>query len=100
MTALGAMRAFIAHGLRVPEDISVIGFDNIPYCEISVPALTTIDQHAYEMGELSARLLIERIAKPRKLQYSVALAPTLVVRSSVSHAKVVPGTHLDESKPN
>ena len=89
MTALGAMGRFSDKGLRIPEDVSVIGFDNIPYCEISTPALSTIDQHAYEMGSMSARLIIEHIRWPEKAQYSVTLMPTLIERASVAAARPV-----------
>ena len=89
MTALGAMGRFSAKGFRIPEDVSVIGFDNIPYCDISTPTLTTIDQHAYEMGRMSARLIIEHIRQPEKPQYSVTLMPTLIERGSVAAARLV-----------
>lgn len=83
MTALGAMKAFTQHGLKIPEDVSVIGFDNIPYAKIAIPELTTIDQCAYEMGILSSRMLIEHIEDVTKPNVSVVLEPTLVVRHSV-----------------
>ncbi|MBQ2955546.1 MAG: LacI family DNA-binding transcriptional regulator [Clostridia bacterium] len=81
MTAIGAMRAFTSAGLRIPEDISVIGFDNIPYCELSAPPLTTIDQHAYSLGSLALRCLLDRD------EPSSALPPTLVERCSTGPVK-------------
>jgi LacI family transcriptional regulator len=83
MTALGAMAQFQENGLKVPDDVSVIGFDNIPYAEISTPKLTTIDQRAYDMGAVSIKLLMESIESPSSLHYSVRLEPSLVERSSV-----------------
>lgn len=83
MTAFGIMKGLRAKGLRVPDDISVIGFDNIPYSEISTPELTTIDQFSYDMGSISTRILIESIEEPEKPQYSVSLEPKLVERNTV-----------------
>lgn len=84
MTAMGAMRAFLAAGLSIPGDISIVGFDNIPYCELSTPALTTIDQHAYELGALAFRRLISEDAS------SDSLPPSLVVRGSTGPITVGP----------
>jgi len=76
MTAIGAMRVFTAAGLRIPEDLSIIGFDNIPYCELCTPPLTTIDQHAYELGALAVRKLLDYTSE------ETALPPCLIERGS------------------
>jgi LacI family repressor for deo operon, udp, cdd, tsx, nupC, and nupG len=60
--ALGAISEFKKAGLRVPEDISVMGFDNMLYGEISDPPLSTIEQPASEIGERSMRRLLKLIA--------------------------------------
>ena len=86
MTALGAMKAFSNHGLRVPQDVSIIGFDNIPYAKIAVPELTSIDQSAYEMGAISSDMLIEHIKDPDKAVSPTILEPKLIVRQSVARA--------------
>lgn len=86
MTALGAIKAFTGYGLRVPQEVSVIGFDNIPYAKIAVPELTSIDQSAYEMGSMSCSMLIERIQEPTKPYCSIVLEPRLIVRHSVAQA--------------
>lgn len=83
LTALGAMRGFHEAGLRVPADVSVIGFDNISYCTLGIAPLTTVDQHATKMGEIAARLLIDQIEQPESVQYAVKLAPELIERQSV-----------------
>ena len=83
MTALGAIRTFQSAGLSVPQDVSLTGFDNIPYSEISSPRLTTIDQCTYDMGSLSTRMLVESIEEPKKPHSSITLEPTLVERDSV-----------------
>lgn len=84
MTALGAIKQFTKCNIRVPQDVSIIGFDNIPYSEISIPELTTIDQCAYDMGLLSSKNLIESIEDPSKPLFSVTMEPTLVVRNTVA----------------
>ncbi len=56
------MRAFLDAGLRVPEDVSVVGFDDIQSAAYHNPTLTTVRQPLREMGEIAARLLLERIA--------------------------------------
>lgn len=76
MTAIGAMRVFTAAGIRIPEDISIVGFDNIPYCELCTPPLTTVNQHAYELGALAVRKLLDQSSREG------ALLPELVVRGS------------------
>lgn len=83
MTALGAIKGFSLAGLRVPEDVSVFGFDNIPYAEIATPELTTIDQCAYDMGAISSKILIESIEEPTKAHYSITLEPSVILRNSV-----------------
>ncbi|MBZ4653052.1 MAG: transcriptional regulator, LacI family [Peptococcaceae bacterium] len=59
--ALGAMRAIYDAGLSVPRDISVMGFDNLDLSALSIPALTTVAQPAYEMGEEAAQRVIDLI---------------------------------------
>jgi LacI family repressor for deo operon, udp, cdd, tsx, nupC, and nupG len=78
--AIGAIKAFRRAGRRVPEDIAVVGFDNIPLSRMFEPALTTIAQPMFELGATAAKLLLERLAggnpQSRTLQHS------LVVRES------------------
>jgi len=83
ISAIGAMRAFCDAGLRVPEDISVVGFDDIQGAAYLTPRLTTVRQPLHHMGEIAAELLLTRIsngADHRARQVSVA--PELVVRES------------------
>ncbi len=61
MMAIGAMRAIQEWGLRVPEDIAVVGFDDILLASLIKPSLTTISQPAYHMGALAVEMLLERI---------------------------------------
>jgi LacI family transcriptional regulator, galactose operon repressor len=62
--AFGAMRAIFESGLRVPEDISVIGFDNVEFAGIFRPLLTTIHQPTYEMGRAAVEILLRQAEHP------------------------------------
>ena len=55
MIALGAMKALQEMGYKIPEDVSVVGFDDLPFSEISNPALTTLRVPKQEMGRLAAK---------------------------------------------
>lgn len=82
--ALGAIRAFESRGVRVPADISVIGFDNSPGTELMTPALTTIRQPLADMGRLAARTLQEIRAGHPLSSRRIKLATSLIVRSSTA----------------
>lgn len=64
LMALGAIRALRDHGLCVPQDISVTGFDGIALGQYSVPRLTTIRQNMEQLARRSARILLHNIQKP------------------------------------
>jgi LacI family transcriptional regulator len=85
--AVGAIKAIQEFGLRVPEDVSVVGFDDIPLASFVNPALTTIHQPAYQKGVCAARMLIDRLEK-RPTPSCKILDVELVVRSSTGPAKV------------
>jgi LacI family transcriptional regulator len=80
--AIGAIGALQRAGHRVPEDISVVGFDDIPQSAAIFPALTTIAQPIGEMGTVGVRLLLDRIARRDTPYQRVRLATRLVVRES------------------
>ena len=63
--AFGALRAFAEAGRRVPEDISVVGFDNVEISQMIQPALTTINQPKYEIGAAAVELLFQLKANPQ-----------------------------------
>jgi len=88
MAAIGVMSAARASGLRVPDDLSVVGFDDLPMAAWTNPPLTTVHQPIVEKGRLAARLLIERM-RGRQVESPPPLATSLVVRSSTSKAKEV-----------
>lgn len=81
--ALGAMRALQEKGFRVPHDISIIGFDNIPFGEISSPRLTTIHVFKQEMGEIAVRRLSDQIKLGNKVKTKIQVCTEFVERESV-----------------
>lgn len=87
--AIGVLKALRDHQIRVPEDIQVIGFDDVFFAQHTTPALTTIAQDRKRLGETAANLLIELIEKPHRTENeSVTLLPvSLVVRESTKTAK-------------
>lgn len=85
--ALGAIRAFEARGVRVPDDISVIGFDNAPGADLTTPALTTIAQPMVDMGRLAVRTLRDMSAGHSVTSTRIKLATILIVRSSTAPPK-------------
>jgi len=83
MMAVGSIRAIEELKLKVPNDISIIGFDNIPLSQYLTPALTTVAQDFYQMGNESAKQLLKMITK-EKYENSVYLSYKLVERKSIS----------------
>ncbi len=84
ISAIGAIRAFQEAGLKVPEDISVVGFDDIPAAAFHHPSLTTIHQPLQRMGELAAEVLIEKIEGRDGIERELAVQPEIVVRESTA----------------
>jgi LacI family transcriptional regulator len=82
LSAFGAMDAVRESGLRIPEDISIIGFDDIPQASLVYPKLTTVRQPLEQMGRVAVRMLLEHIEDPRCLPQRVTLATELVIRDS------------------
>lgn len=83
VTALGAMRAMQEAGVRCPEDVSVVGFDDVEDACYYRPSLTTVKQPLRAMGEAAAEMLIGRIQNPKQeCVEEVFFAPELVVRES------------------
>lgn len=83
MTAMGMIQCLKEHGVYVPADVSVIGFDNIYISDFIEPALTTISQPSHEMGRQAARMLLDAIEQPNCVQENVVMQPTLIERRSV-----------------
>ncbi|OAA31947.1 alanine racemase [Kosmotoga arenicorallina S304] len=87
-TAIGAINALKEEGIRVPDDVSVIGFDDAPFAQYISPRLTTILQPRVEMGKVAAQMLIERITeKHQRLPRNVILPTKIVERESVKNIR-------------
>ena len=88
MTALGAMRALAESGVRVPEDCSIIGFDDIAPAALCTPALTTVRQPMEEMGEIAAAIVVEGLGQGNESKDGAArsrkVSPELVIRRSTA----------------
>ncbi|MEN3042025.1 MAG: substrate-binding domain-containing protein [Fervidobacterium sp.] len=83
-TALGAIDALKDYGIKVPDEVSVIGFDDAPFAQYTNPRLTTIMQPRWEMGTTAAQLLIERILERHvRLPRNVILPTKIIERESV-----------------
>ena len=86
LIALGILRALAEEGLKVPDDMSIICFDDHPYCAYLNTPMTTIDQDNAQMGQIAVRLLLELIQSPRRPTGEGITLPTrLVERASVKH---------------
>ncbi|HAF7635532.1 TPA: substrate-binding domain-containing protein [Salmonella enterica subsp. enterica serovar Typhimurium] len=81
--AVGAYQALYQAGLRIPQDMAVIGYDDIELARYMTPPLTTIHQPKDELGELAIDVLIHRMAQPALQQQRLQLTPVLTVRGSV-----------------
>ncbi|MDI3531363.1 MAG: LacI family transcriptional regulator, purine nucleotide synthesis repressor [Candidatus Atribacteria bacterium] len=88
MMAFGVMQAFRSEGLDIPRDISVVGFDNIPLCEVVSPSLTTVAQPFEEMARLGVELLDGLIRGEKVTQKVMVVKPYLVIRSSTAPPRV------------
>lgn len=88
LMAIGVMNACKKLKLKIPEDISVIGFDNTLLSKYSDPKLTTIDQNTFQLGYNSAQLLIEKIDSNEDYSKRIILNTTLIERESVGYKKV------------
>jgi len=86
LSAIGAIRALKEEGLRVPQDISVMGFDDIPGAAFHMPSLTTVRQPLARMGEVAAQSLLQRIEDNKEFPAEIAVEPELVVRESTGPA--------------
>lgn len=82
IAAIGAIRAFMNHGMRVPEDVSVVGFDDIQGAAFHNPSLTTIRQPLRQIGIVAARILLQRIRGQASFPDVVPIHPELVIRES------------------
>jgi LacI family transcriptional regulator len=83
--ALGVLHGLDAAGVRVPADISVVGYDDLPFASRLAPPLTTINQPKYQLGHTAADLLLDE-TNPDHTHREIRYRPSLVVRSSTAAA--------------
>ncbi|HEX3662990.1 MAG TPA: LacI family DNA-binding transcriptional regulator, partial [Acidobacteriaceae bacterium] len=84
MAAIGAIRALHDAQLRVPQDISVVGFDDIPQAAFQMPSLTTVRQPLHTMGRLAADVLLEHLATRAAMPVEVSVEPHLIIRETTA----------------
>jgi DNA-binding LacI/PurR family transcriptional regulator len=90
ISAIGAIWAFHEAGLRVPEDVSVVGFDDIPSAAFNSPGITTVRQPLQRMGQIAAKTVIDQIEGNGEYIAEIAIEPEFVVRASTGPAPLVP----------
>ncbi len=96
--AIGALRAAYEQGLRVPEDLAVVGFDDIPQAAMACPSLTSVSPPKSELGERAAQMLIELIDGKTPDRTEIVLDVELIVRES-TRATRRPGRALSLASP-
>jgi LacI family transcriptional regulator len=91
ISAIGAMRAVREAGRRIPEDVSIVGFDDIQSAAFQQPGLTTVRQPLRRMGELAAEIVVRRIGDPKQTIHAkqVRVEPELIVRGSTGRASTL-----------
>jgi DNA-binding LacI/PurR family transcriptional regulator len=91
IAAIGCIRALHDVGLRVPQDVSVVGFDDIKEAAFQTPSLTTIRQPLHQMGALAVRSLLQQLGPTNNREHpQIAVAPELIVRESTGPARRKP----------
>lgn len=88
LVAVGAIGALRSVGLRVPDDISVVGYDDSQLASLDLVNLTSVQQPLARFGQLAVELLLERMAGRRQGSRTERIPPTLVVRSTTGPAPV------------
>ena len=86
ISAIGSMWAFHEAGLRVPEDISVVGFDDIPGAAFANPGLTTVRQPLLRMGQIAAQTIVDLIEGHGEYVPEISIEPEFVIRESTGPA--------------
>jgi LacI family transcriptional regulator len=88
IAAIGCIRALHDVGLRVPQDVSVVGFDDIKEAAFQTPSLTTIRQPLHRMGALAVQILLQQLRpSDTREQSQLAVEPELIVRESTGPAR-------------
>lgn len=87
LMTLGLLEAVNEAKLKIPDDISAIGFDDMPWSKAVTPPLTVIRQPGYEMGRRAAELMFQRIADPLREQVQITMEPSIILRESTARWK-------------
>jgi DNA-binding LacI/PurR family transcriptional regulator len=82
LMTVGALNAVHERNLRVPQDVAIVGFDDLPWAEALDPPLTVVRQPAYEVGKQAMELLLKRIMEPTRPTVTMRLLPQLIIRRS------------------
>jgi DNA-binding LacI/PurR family transcriptional regulator len=82
LMTLGALNAIHEKGLSIPQDMAIVGFDDMPWAPSLDPPLTAVAQPTYELGQTAADLLLRRVADPKRPVEQICLETTLVIRES------------------
>jgi LacI family transcriptional regulator len=98
LSAFGAMDAARECGFNIPEDLSLIGFDDIPQASLVYPKLTTVHQPLEQMGRVAVKMLLEQITDPRRPPQGITLATHLVIRDSCRRYQPQSGEHSKKLK--
>ncbi len=99
ISAIGSLWAFREAGLRVPEDISIVGFDDIPGAAYANPGLTTVRQPLQKMGRIAAQTVVDLIEGRGKYVPEIAIEPEFVIRQSTGPAPVRPVRRIAAGAP-
>jgi LacI family transcriptional regulator len=86
LMTLGTLRALRENNVRVPQDVALVGFDDMPWSSELCPPLTAVSQPTYELGQETVNLLLRRLANPNAPIRTVTLQPRLIVRESCGAA--------------
>ena len=84
LMAMGVLHAARELGLHCPEDVSIVGFDDLDFAEFTAPALTSVHQPGYQLGTTAARLLLDRIDGSQAPAQKITLPSELKIRHSVA----------------
>lgn len=82
LLTLGALKAIRAHNLRIPQDIALAGFDEMPWSSLVEPGITVVEQPTYELGRTAAEVLLRRLETPSRPTREVVLKGKLILRES------------------
>ena len=86
---LGALQVLKEAGIRVPQDVALVGFSNEPYTSFTEPSITTVEQHSLRMGNAAAEIFLEEVSEEDKkfIPQKIVLKPELIVRQSSMRKK-------------